>query len=119
MRLILRRLPLLAMLLAAVSFAVFMLTQALPGDPAFVAAGGGDASLEMIAAARQRLGLDKPAWVRYGYYVRNAVQGDFGRSIVNSKPVIDDIKKFWPASVELALAAIVISALVEIGRAHV
>ena len=114
MRLLFGRLPLVALLLLAVSLAVFGLTQLMPGDPAFVAAGGGDASPEMIAAARVRLGLDRPAWVRYAYYIRNALHGDFGRSIVNGKPVLDDIRKFWPASVELALAAIVISAAVGI-----
>lgn len=114
MRLILQRLPLLAILLAAISLAVFMLAQQLPGDPAFIAAGGGDASPEMIAHARERLGLDRPVWVRYLYYMRNALQGDFGRSMVNSKPVIEDIRKFWPASLELALAAIAISAVVGI-----
>ena len=110
MRLILQRVPLLVILLAAISLAVFMLAQQLPGDPAFIAAGGGDATPEMIAHARERLGLDRPGWVRYLYYMRNALQGDFGRSMVNSKPVIEDIRKFWPASLELALAAIAISA---------
>ena len=61
MTLVLRRLPLLALLLAAISAAVFALTQALPGDPAFIAAGGGDATPEMIAHARERLGLDRRA----------------------------------------------------------
>ena len=114
MKLILQRLPLLAILIAAISLAVFMLAQQLPGDPGFIAAGGGDASPEMITHARQRLGLDQPVWVRYVYYMRNALQGDFGRSMVNSKPVIEDIRRFWPASLELALAAIAISAMVGI-----
>jgi peptide/nickel transport system permease protein len=112
--LILRRLPLLVVLLAGISLAVFALAQKLPGDPAFVAAGGGEASPEMIAHARERLGLDPPMWVRYLYYMRDALRGDFGRSMVNGKPVLEDIRKFWPASVELALAAIAISALVGI-----
>ncbi len=114
MRLILARLPLLVLLLLAITMAVFALTQKLPGDPAFVAAGGGDATPEMIAHARARLGLDKPAWLRFVYYVRNVLQGDFGRSMVNGKPVIQDLSTFWPASVELALAAIAISAVVGI-----
>jgi peptide/nickel transport system permease protein len=110
--LILRRLPLLALLLAAVSLAVFLLTQALPGDPAFVAAGGGDATPEMVAHARARLGLDRPLWTRYLYYMAGVIQGDLGRSMVNRRPVIEDIRRYWPASFELALAAIAISALV-------
>lgn len=114
MLLVLRRLPLLVALLAAISASVFALTQYLPGDPAFVAAGGGDATPEMIAHARARLGLDRPLWVRYLYYMRNVAGGDFGNSIVNRRPVIDDLKKYWPASMELALAAIAISALVGI-----
>jgi peptide/nickel transport system permease protein len=114
MRLLLGRLPLLVLLLVAVAMAVFALTQQLPGDPAFVAAGGGDATPEMIAHARARLGLDKPAWLRFVYYVRSVAEGDFGRSMVNGKPVMQDLKKFWPASVELALAALAISAVVGI-----
>jgi len=113
-RLLVARIPLLVALLAAVSAVMFALTQYLPGDPAFVAAGGGDATPEMIAHARARLGLDKPLWVRYLYYVRGVVAGDFGNSIVNKKPVIEDLRKYWPASLELALAAIGISALVGI-----
>ena len=114
MRLLVARLPLLLVLLVAVALAVFALTLQLPGDPAFVAAGGGDATPEMIAHARARLGLDRPAWVRFVYYLRNVAQGDFGRSMVNGRPVVDDLKKFWPATVELALAAIAISALLGI-----
>jgi peptide/nickel transport system permease protein len=113
-RVILRRLPLLALLLAGISLAAFLLTQQLPGDPAFIAAGGGEATPEMIAHARARLGLDRPVWLQYVYYMRGVVQGDFGRSMVNAKPVIEDLRKFWPASVELALAAIAISAVVGI-----
>ena len=112
MTLILRRLPLLVVLLGAISAAVFALTQALPGDPAFIAAGGGDATPEMIAHARARLGLDRPLWVQYALYMRNAVTGDFGRSLVNRKPVLDDLRTFWPASAELALAAITISGVI-------
>src|SRR5262245_61661523 len=94
MTLVLRRLPLLGMLLAAISAAVFALTQALPGDPAFIAAGGGDATPEMIAHTRERLGLDRPLWVQYALYMRNALAGDFGRSLVNRKPVIEDLAAF-------------------------
>jgi peptide/nickel transport system permease protein len=114
MRLLLGRLPLLLLVLVAVAMAVFALTQYLPGDPAFVAAGGGDATPEMIAHARARLGLDQPGWLRFLYYVRNVLEGDFGRSMVNGKPVLQDLRTFWPASVELALAAIAISAIVGI-----
>lgn len=114
MKLILRRLPLLVVLLGAISAAVFALTQALPGDPAFIAAGGGDATPEMIAHARARLGLDRPLWVQYVLYMRNAASGDFGRSLVNRKPVIEDLRAFWPASAELALTAITISGVIGI-----
>ena len=114
MKLILRRLPLLVVLLGAISAAVFALTQALPGDPAFIAAGGGDATPEMIAHARARLGLDRPLWIQYVLYMRNAASGDFGRSLVNRKPVIDDLRAFWPASAELALTAITISGVIGI-----
>jgi peptide/nickel transport system permease protein len=81
-RLLLQRLPLLIVLLAG-NRAVFTLTQYLPGDPAFVAAGA-RRDPEMVAHA-QRLGPDKPLWARYLYYMRNAVQGDFAtRSSIGS-----------------------------------
>ena len=52
--------------------------------------------------------------MQYLLYMRNALTGDFGRSLVNRKPVIEDLRAFWPASAELALAAIAISAVVGI-----
>jgi peptide/nickel transport system permease protein len=112
--LLLGRLPWLALLLVAISAAVFALTQALPGDPAFVAAGGGDATPAMVAHARDRLGLDRPLWVQYVLYMRNALTGDLGRSLVNRKPVVEDLAAFWPATAELALAAIALSAVLGI-----
>src|SRR5215813_7462365 len=96
MTLILRRLPLLVLLLAAISAAVFTLTQFLPGDPAFIAAGGGDATPEMIAHARARLGLDRPRWIQYLLYMRNAVTGDFGRSLAANREIIQDLWYYRP-----------------------
>jgi hypothetical protein len=61
MTLVLRRLPLLALLLATISAAVFALTQALPGDPAFIAAGGGAATPEMIAPRARAWGSIGPS----------------------------------------------------------
>ena len=86
MTLVLRRLPLLALLLAAISAAVFALTQALPGDPAFIAAGGGDATPEMIATRASAWGSIGPCRVQYALYMRNALAGDFGaRSSIASR----------------------------------
>ena len=114
MFMIVRRLPLLVLLLAGISLAVFALAQKLPGDPAFIAAGGGEASPEMIEHARQRLGLDRPVWVRYLYYIRNALHGDFGRSIVTKQPVTEQFFQLFPATLELSLCAITFAILLGI-----
>lgn len=111
---IMRRIGYLALILMGMSLIIFLISHALPGDPAIVAAGGRDATAEMIAHARIKLGLDKPVIVQYFYYLGNILKGDFGRSIVTRRPVIDDIKLYFPATLELSLAAIIFSSLLGI-----
>jgi ABC-type dipeptide/oligopeptide/nickel transport system permease component len=91
-----------------VTLAVFLILQAIPGDPARLAAGP-DASEEDVAQIRANLGLDEPVYVQYAVYVRNLASGDFGRSARTQRPVIDEIGRTLPATLELAGAAMLIA----------
>ncbi len=62
-----------------------------------------------MAAAVARLGLDQPLWQQFGIFVGNALSGDFGNSFVSGTPAFELILQRMPATLELALAALVIS----------
>jgi peptide/nickel transport system permease protein len=73
---------------------------------------GKQASAEQLAALRRSLGLDQPVPVQYLIYMKGILHGDFGQSISSRRPVIDDFRDYFPATVELTLYAIVICLLV-------
>jgi peptide/nickel transport system permease protein len=101
-----RRLLLAMPVLLAVSFVVFAWTRALPGGPG-AALIGERATPESLAAIERQYGLDRPLFVQYGKYLENVVTGDFGLSITTQRPVFDELRERFPATVELALAAMV------------
>jgi peptide/nickel transport system permease protein len=106
---VLRRLATLVVIAAALSVIVFALIQALPGDPAVMRAGGVEATPESVARARQELGLDLPLAVQYGRFVRNVLVADFGRSLITRQPIAEALRLYLPATVELALVAMLLS----------
>ncbi len=89
-----------------ITFAVMYL---LPGDPASIMLARSGASAEQIARLRAELGLDDPLLTQYTRYLGNAIQGDFGVSISSAEPVVAKILKALPKTLELALAAMLIS----------
>lgn len=91
----------------------FLLTRALPGDPAVYFAGPA-ASAESIAEITAALGLDKPLPVQFVVYVKNLLQGDLGQSLSTGQPVLSDLAKRLPASLELTLFALMLSCLIAI-----
>ncbi len=101
-----RRLILLAPILIGLSILVFLWIRALPGGPAQSLLGE-RATPEAVADIEETLGLDEPIWEQYLTYVKNAVQLDFGTNVVTRRPVADEIKERFPATVELAVAAMV------------
>jgi peptide/nickel transport system permease protein len=108
-RYILRRLLLLVPVLIGVTlFAYGMLL--LTGDPASALAGE-HATPEMREALRERLGLNDPFLVQYGRFLLRIVQGDLGRSIMTRTPVATELGLFFPATLELAIAAMTIAVL--------
>ena len=81
-----------------------------PGDPARLLAGD-RASDEMVRHIRQQLGLDLPLWQQFIHYVGDLLQGDLGTSIRTGRPVLADIAVFFPATLELALCALLLALL--------
>jgi peptide/nickel transport system permease protein len=103
-RFIVRRLLLLVPILIGVSFLVFIWVRALPGSPAESLLGE-RATPATIQRLKHQYGLDQPIFVQYGKYVRTTVEGDLGYSIASRRPVTEELKHRFPATVELALAA--------------
>ena len=101
-----RRVGALAFVMLGMSVMMFIIAHALPGDPARVAAGGVEATAEMVRLAREQLGLDRPLAVQYGLYLARTLRGDLGRSVVTRRQIVDDLLEFFPATLELTGAAV-------------
>ena len=101
----------LILVVVGVSLITFCISHLIPGDPARLIAGdrASDAIVENI---RHQLGLDLPLYQQYGRYMSDLLHGDLGTSIRTSRPVLEDLKAFFPATLELAVAALLLSVLV-------
>ena len=108
-----RRLVSIVPTLVFVSMLIFGLQQLLPGDPAQILAGE-DQSPEVIAHFREKLKLDKPLPVQYGYWMAGVLQGDLGDSVRTQLPVRELILQKLPVTVELALLSMLIAVLISI-----
>ncbi len=85
----------------------FFIGRVVPVDPV-LAAVGDRINASTYDRVREELGLNLPLWEQFARYVWNALQGEFGRSVLTSNPVIDDIRRVFPATLELATVATVI-----------
>ena len=93
--------------LVGVSILTFLISHAIPGDPARIIVGP-KASKEAVEAIRREHGLDRPLPVQYVRYMTGLLQGDLGQSIRNHRPVTKDLADFFPATLELTLASLVL-----------
>lgn len=100
-------------ILFGISLVSFVLIQLVPGDP-ITAMVGLEASDAAIEALRARHGLDEPLPVQYAIWVGNVLQGDLGRSIQTGRPVLSMLGDALGPTLQLALAAIVVSLLIAI-----
>lgn len=91
----------------------FLLTRALPGDPAVYFAGAA-ADEESIAEIRTALGLDKPLYEQFIIYAGDVATGDLGNSLSTGQPVLEDLANRLPASLELTLTALFLSCCIAI-----
>jgi len=110
---VLKRLLMAIPSLIGVVIVTFLLTRALPGDPA-VSFAGPSATKEAIEQVRVKLGLDKPLPVQFVRYVSDLAQGDLGTSINTSQPVLTEIRTRLPASAELTLLGLIVSMLIAV-----
>jgi ABC-type dipeptide/oligopeptide/nickel transport system permease component len=96
-----------------ISFLIFLLMHLAPGDPVTLLLGD-DATQEEIERTRREWGLDQPLLIQYLQFLRRAAVGDFGKSLKYGEPVIKLILERLPATIELALASLLVAVLISI-----
>jgi peptide/nickel transport system permease protein len=87
----------------------FFIGRVIPVDPALAVAGD-RAPEHVLQRVREEMGLNQPLPVQFARYVGRALQGDFGRSVLTTNPVLEDIKRTFPATLELATCGILLGA---------
>jgi peptide/nickel transport system permease protein len=108
LKFVVRRLLLLVPILLGLSILVFIWIRALPGGPA-QALLGERATEESVKQIERQYGLDKPIHVQYWSYLKTTAQGDLGTSVTTRRPVTDELKQRFPATIELTLSAMLFS----------
>jgi len=108
---IIRRLLSLIPTLLGVSIIVFLFLRMIPGDPALALAGehATEANVERI---REQFGLNKPLHEQYFTYMSKVLRGDLGRSILSRRPIMDEIRVRFPATIELSVCALTVALVV-------
>jgi len=110
---ILKRLLMAIPSLIGVVVVTFLLTRALPGDPAAYFAGPA-ATPQAIQEIRVKLGLDKPLVVQFGHYVVDLAHGNLGTSLTTGQPVATELRSRLPASAELTLLGLIVSIIIAV-----
>jgi peptide/nickel transport system permease protein len=113
LRFVVRRLMLLVPILVGLSILVFVWVRALPGSPADSLLGE-RSTPALVREYEERFGLNEPIYVQYWKYVKTTASFDFGVSSATHRYVTDEIKERFPATVELALAAMIFSVVLGI-----
>ena len=110
---VIRRLGQALPVLFGVILVTFILTRALPGDPAAYFAGPA-ADEKAIAEIRKALGLDKPLPEQFLIYLRDLSKGELGTSFSTGLPVLEELIRRLPASLELTFLALIISVIIAV-----
>ena len=109
---ILRRLFLQIFVLFGLSLFTFFLMFGLPGDPAAILyTAGGSVGLEEYKHFREKWGLDLPIWKQYTQFITNLLQGDMGTSLVTKTPIFQELKSYFPATIELSVVAFIFACI--------
>ncbi len=106
-----RRLLTSLSVLIGVSIFTFLMLHFVPGDPVHALLGRQAVSPERLEEIRQELGFNDPIPVQYLNYITDVLQGDLGRSLKNNRPVLDSILEQFPSTLQLTVAALIISSL--------
>ena len=110
---ILKRFGMIAFMLLGLLILTFSISHVAPGDPARLMAGV-DATEEMVTNLRAEYGLDKPLHTQFILYLKGLVVGDWGQSLRTTRPVLEDILRYFPATLELVLFSILFSIVIAI-----
>lgn len=110
---LLRRVVQMVPVLFLITLFVFFLVRLVPGDPASVMLGN-RATPENVARLRTTWGLNRPLWVQYGIFVRNAVHGDLGKSARRQEPVTEIVLRRLVPTLFLAVYAMVLAILITV-----
>jgi len=108
---ILQRFMWMVVSLVGISLITFVVSHTVPADP-IRAVAGMEAKGEQVEELRRKYGLDKPLYEQYFRWVANMVRGDLGLSIRTGQPVLEDLRRYAPATLELALTAMFLVAAV-------
>jgi peptide/nickel transport system permease protein len=100
-RLLGRELSTIAITMFGLLLVTFFIARVIPIDPV-LAVVGDNARPDVYARAKAEMGLDKPLWQQFAMYVGKVAQGDLGKSSLTAKPVAEDIRRVFPATLELA-----------------
>lgn len=106
-----KRLLLFGFMLLGLLTIMFVVTNVAPGDPAKLMAGQ-NATPDMVETIRREYGLDKSLGEQFLVYTGGVLRGDLGRSIVSTKPVLEELLRYFPATLELVLVAMGLGILV-------
>ncbi|MCJ8338192.1 MAG: ABC transporter permease subunit [Pseudomonadales bacterium] len=109
-----RRLLVLIPTYIGITLTAFVFIRVIPGDPILVMSGERSPSPEKYAELMHAFGFDQPLYVQYFEYVKDLLQGDFGKSIVTGRPVLEEFFELFPATVELAAFALFFALLIGI-----
>jgi len=99
-----KRLVFSVFVLVGLSILIFVIARVMPGNPARMALGA-RAPEWVVERLREEMHLNEPLYVQYYYWAKGALHGNFGMSLITRRSVANDIKEFFPASLELALYA--------------
>lgn len=114
LRFLLTRLSLVVPTFIGMTLLAFFLIRLVPGDPIETLAGERGIDPVRHAALLKEYGLDQPVLVQYGIYIGKVLQGDLGKSVITQAPVLQEFAALFPATIELALCAILFALLVGI-----
>jgi peptide/nickel transport system permease protein len=107
---VLARIAVTGVMALAATLVVFLVAHFVPVDPVQTQLGDlASSKPEIVARYRAHWGLDKPLWEQYLIFLQKLSRGDLGQSIATRRPVLEDIKQYAPASMELATLAIVLA----------
>ena len=112
LRFVLTRLSLIIPTFFGMTLLAFFLIRLVPGDPIETLAGERGIDEVRHAVLLKEYGLDKPLMTQYGIYITKVLHGDLGKSIITQAPVLSEFKTLFPATIELALCAIIFALLV-------